>query len=193
MAALYPKPQSIRTRIAQGKDILHGADKRTRWYRRLQELIDIHVREMGGGDSITQAQFVLIRSAATMTVALEKLEVGFANEQELNVKKLSEYVTYVNALRRVFSELGMTGNPHVPLRQAQNGAPGYDVSTLTPEEREQFTILMHRVTNFGLNTLPRSDLALLLPMLRRVFRKDGLGTSSERPMDEIAPYTGDRT
>ena len=69
---------TTRSRVTNGSAVLPGVDGRSTWVRRLRDLISVHIEDLGGDDSISEAERSLVRRAATMTVELERMEAVFA-------------------------------------------------------------------------------------------------------------------
>ena len=73
-----------RSRISNGSSILPGVDRRSCWARRLRDLIDLHLSDLGGEDAASEAERSIIRRAACLTVELEHLELAFALAVQLH-------------------------------------------------------------------------------------------------------------
>src|SRR6478736_3754620 len=85
-----PKPQA-RSRVSNGSAVLPGVDGRSTWVRRLRDLIELHLNDLGGIEAVSQAQRSIVRRAATLTVELERLEARFANAGAANPDELDLY------------------------------------------------------------------------------------------------------
>jgi hypothetical protein len=187
MTSNYPLPRSLhfQSRVTKGKELLPGVDGRTRWARRLHDLVANHVQDLGGPKHVTQSQFALIRAAATTTIILEKWELQFATEQTVNIADLLGYQTTLNSLRRVLETLGL-GRVNPP----PDTAPVLDMSKLTPSEQQRFKMLSHTATDVGLHALSESNAQELHGLMERAAGR-GVGPSStdaayrDRPIHEI--------
>lgn len=187
MTSNYPVPRSrhFQSRVTKGKELLPGVDGRTRWARRLHDLVANHVQDLGGPKHVTQSQFALIRAAATTTIILEKWELQFATEQNVNIADLLGYQTTLNSLRRVLETLGLNRVAPPP-----DTAPVLDMSKLTPSEQQRFNMLSHTATEVGLHALSESNAQELYTLMERAGGR-GVGPSStdaayrDRPIHEI--------
>ena len=102
------RPKLPRSRITSGRSLLDGADHRFRWMRRLADLIDLHLSDLGGPDTATEAEKAIIRRAATLIVELENLERKFAlNGDGAGHKQLLLYQRCSNTLRRLLESVGL--------------------------------------------------------------------------------------
>lgn len=99
------KPQA-RSRISNGSATV-AADGRTIWVRRLRDLIEAHEADLGGTDSLSQAQRSLVRRAATLSVELERMEATFATAGKISADDLDSYQRASNTLRRHLEVLGL--------------------------------------------------------------------------------------
>ena len=97
---------TLRSRVTNGKTLFaEGGDMRAPWARRLRDVLELHLSDMGGADNASEAERSILRRAATLTVELERLEAKFA-EGNSNNKDLETYQRCANTLRRL---LGATG------------------------------------------------------------------------------------
>jgi hypothetical protein len=98
----------LRSAISNGTHVLHGIDHRSRWMRRLSDLISQHVADAGGEDYCSQAELVLIRRCAMLTLQLELMEHRWAeNDGEASAKQLEVYQRVANSLHRILAGLGL--------------------------------------------------------------------------------------
>ena len=82
-------------------------DGRSAWCRRLRDLLEAHIADLGGWDGISAGQLALVRRAVTLIVELERREVIFAQAGQADDVALSVYQTSVNSLRRLLETLGL--------------------------------------------------------------------------------------
>jgi len=82
-------------------------DGRTTWVRRLRDLIEAHVDDLGGADRISQAERSIVRRVATLTVELERMEAKFAEAGEALPQELDLYQRTAGNLRRLLEAIGM--------------------------------------------------------------------------------------
>jgi hypothetical protein len=86
---------------------LPGVDGRSTWVRRLRDLIEAHVGDLGGDDRISEAERSIVRRAATLTVELERLEAKFAVAGEAAPADLDLYQRTAGNLRRLLEAVGL--------------------------------------------------------------------------------------
>jgi hypothetical protein len=175
----------FRTRVSTGKELLPGIDGRSRWARRLHDLIANHVEDMGGPLHVSQAQFLLIKAAATTAIVLEKMEVKFAKQDGASFPEMLSYMSVLNSLRRTFESLGLERSPEAVRGTAQQDWSRWNPDLLEPKDAVRCKRLMHRWENEG-TSLPepvRNDLVELLdqcpvdPRNYRPLRPRIIGTS----------------
>ena len=98
-----------RSRVTNGK--LFAAtirDGRSGWSRRLQDLLSLHVADLGGEDVVSDAERSIIRRIATITVELEWIEQSFAlSKQGPTLEQLDLYFRGSNSLRRLLEAIGL--------------------------------------------------------------------------------------
>jgi hypothetical protein len=105
-AILAGKP-THRSRISNGSQLLPGVDHRSVWMRRLRDLIEVHVTDLGGNDSVSAAERSIVRRAATLTVELERMEGAFALAGEAAPDALDLYQRTAGNLRRLLESVGL--------------------------------------------------------------------------------------
>jgi hypothetical protein len=86
---------------------LSGVDGRSVWARRLRDLIDIHIEDLGGSDAVTAAERSIVRRASTLTVELERMEARFALAGEASAEELDLYSRTAGNLRRLLESVGL--------------------------------------------------------------------------------------
>lgn len=78
------------------------------WARRLKDLMRQHVLDLGGLENISQAELLLVRRAATLTIECERFETKFCfAEGGPDAKQLDAYQRAANSLRRLLTALGI--------------------------------------------------------------------------------------
>lgn len=102
---------TARSRITNGSATLPDADGRSRWVRRLRDLIELHTADLGGDDAVSEAERSIIRRAATLTVELERMELDFAKADGADAGALLRYQTAANSLRRLLESVGLRRRP----------------------------------------------------------------------------------
>lgn len=168
MGVTYPRVRAapLRTRISNGKELLAGIDGRSRWARRLHELVAIHIEEMGGPSQVSQAQFILIKAAANLVIVLEEQEVAFAREQGGSLASLMAYQTTLNSLRRTYESLGLERRE----LDARDVSP-FDLSKLTNPERRRFEQLHSLYLLKGLDGIHIDDLKVMTNLVAKATGK----------------------
>src|SRR5688500_17306224 len=60
-----------RSRVSNGRSLFaSGGDGRGPWARRLRDLVELHLSDLGGADRISEAEKSIVRRAATIAVEL---------------------------------------------------------------------------------------------------------------------------
>jgi hypothetical protein len=77
------------------------------WARRLRDLIELHIDDLGGIDAVSAAERSIVRRAATLTVELERLETTFALAGAALPQELDLYQRTAGNLRRLLEGLGL--------------------------------------------------------------------------------------
>jgi hypothetical protein len=105
-ATARPKdPQ--RSRVTNGSELVHGVDGRSVWVRRAKDIIHEVLSDLGGLDNTSAAERSIVRRAATLTIALERLEAKFATAGEASAADLDAYQRGANSLRRLLEAIGL--------------------------------------------------------------------------------------
>jgi hypothetical protein len=101
--------RKLRSAISNGSSLLGSeVDHRSAWMRRLKDLVDDHVSDLGGLDAMSQAEKVLVRRAAMLTLQAELMEKRWNETNgEASAKSLETYQRVVGALRRTLESLGL--------------------------------------------------------------------------------------
>ena len=82
-------------------------DGRSAWCRRLRDLLESHVNQLGGWPAVSHSEAVIIRRCATLTLELERRESAFARAGEIDDSSLAIYATASNSLRRLLEAIGL--------------------------------------------------------------------------------------
>jgi len=77
------------------------------WCRRMRDLIEAHVADLGGWDVITSAETALLRRSVVLIVELERRETLFAEVGRIDDDALCVYQSGANTLRRLLETLGL--------------------------------------------------------------------------------------
>jgi len=165
VSVIYPRVRAkpLRTRISNGKELLAGIDGRSRWARRLHELVAIHIEELGGQSRVSQAQFILVKAAANLVIVLEEQEVAFARDQGASLPALMAYQTTLNSLRRTYEVLGLDRKE----MDEQDRRPPYDLTKLSSSERKRLQHLSTLYTFKGMDEMNIEDLKTMTNLLRK--------------------------
>jgi hypothetical protein len=80
-----------------------------RWRRRLSDLIAMMNSDMGGETNTSEAEKMLIRKAAMLSLQTELIEQNWAENHDgvAPAKRLDEYQRTCSALRRILESLGL--------------------------------------------------------------------------------------
>jgi hypothetical protein len=100
------KPRA-RSRMTNRPAMTSGVDNRGTWARRLRDLIELHLNDLGGADAVSSAVRSIVRRAATLTVELERLEARFAAAGEAEAGELDLYQRTAGNLRRLLEAVGL--------------------------------------------------------------------------------------
>jgi hypothetical protein len=114
--APLPAKSTTRTRVTNGSEVLPNVDGRTLWVRRLRDLIESHLDDLGGADVVSEAERSIVRRAATLTVELERMESKFATAGQAEPADLDLYQRTAGNLRRLLEAVGLD-------RRARNVTP----------------------------------------------------------------------
>lgn len=100
---------SNRSAVTNGAQLfVEKIDHRSAWARRFRDLIQLHLLDLGGAESCSEAQVSLVRRAATLEIELERMEYEFARPDRVaGAKALDRYSMLSNTLRRLLTTLGL--------------------------------------------------------------------------------------
>jgi hypothetical protein len=100
-------PITTRSPITRGKALsVAGGDLRGPWARRMRDLMDLHLSDLGGPDNVSEAEASLVRRAAVIETELERLESRFASG-EGTASDLDLYQRASGNLRRLLEATGL--------------------------------------------------------------------------------------
>ena len=101
-----------RSAVTNGSRLLTEGDNRSSWARRMRDVIELHVSDLGGWVNVTEAEKSILRRAATLTVELERLEARFSNsDHSPRDCDLQTYQRLTNTLRRALEAVGIHRRP----------------------------------------------------------------------------------
>jgi hypothetical protein len=102
-------PAKQRSRVTNGK--LFAAtirDGRTGWSRRLQDLLSLHIADLGGEDMVSAAEHSICRRIAAITTELEWIEQSFKSSRKGPAPEVLDlYLRGSNNLRRLLEAIGL--------------------------------------------------------------------------------------
>ena len=100
---IAPTMACLRSNVTNGS-LLHDVDERSSWSRRWKDLIALL-----GSSEQTEAEKVLTKRAAQLTLQLELLEQRFSENEngEATTQQIEVYQRTLNTLRRVMITLGI--------------------------------------------------------------------------------------
>jgi hypothetical protein len=101
-AAVHKVP--ARSRVTNGRDILHGVDGRTATARRYRDLVANLISDAGGEDKISETRRQLIRRFSAQAVMAEQMEARLVMGEEID---LAQHCVVSSTLVRLASRLGI--------------------------------------------------------------------------------------
>ena len=105
---LKPSLACFRSSITNGSALLHDVDGRSATMRRLRDIVQAHVSDLGGADQLSEGQIALLRRAALLQLQTEMLETKFeVNEGAASRDELETYQRISNTLRRLLESLNL--------------------------------------------------------------------------------------
>lgn len=105
-----PKP-THRSAVSNGSALLPNVDGRSTWARRLRDVMELHLDDLGGEAMVSEAERSIVRRIATLTVEMERLEAEFANAGGAKAAELDLYQRTSGNLRRLLESIGMKRRP----------------------------------------------------------------------------------
>src|SRR5262249_52536918 len=100
--------RKLRSAITNGSSVLADIDHRSAWMRRLRDLIQLHMSDLGGDDNVSEAERSLVRRASMLELQCELLEQRFAPAEggAATSAQLADYQRAAGTLRRLVTSLG---------------------------------------------------------------------------------------
>lgn len=98
------KPKRKSSAVTSGRRLFVEGDGRSPWSRRYRDLIAGHVSDLGGHDTLSEAQKSLIRRASAIECELEQMEGQLSLGEEVD---LDVFTRSSSHLRRIFETLGI--------------------------------------------------------------------------------------
>jgi hypothetical protein len=100
-----------RSRITNGSALLPDIDGRSIWARRLRDVLQLHLDDLGGEDAVSEAERSLLRRAAVLTTECEFLEAKIAqahNEGRSPPERdMDLYLRCAGVLKRLLETVGL--------------------------------------------------------------------------------------
>jgi hypothetical protein len=93
-----------RSAITSGRQLFVNGDPNSAWSRRFDDLIQGHIADLGGADTLSEAQFSLIRRAAAIECELERLDARLSLGELVD---MDAYARVSGHLRRLFETIGL--------------------------------------------------------------------------------------
>src|SRR5262249_14835002 len=102
-----------RSAVTNGQRLFVAAgDGRGPWARRMRDVIELHISDLGGLENASEAERSIIRRAATLTIELERLEAKFSTlPNGPRDSDLDMYQRCSNSLRRLLESIGIQRRP----------------------------------------------------------------------------------
>ena len=105
-------PSRQRSAVTNRSRLLEGGDGRGPWARRMRDVIELHISDLGGLENASEAEKSIIRRAATLTIELERLEAKFSTlPNGPRDSDLDMYQRCSNSLRRLLETIGIKRVP----------------------------------------------------------------------------------
>lgn len=100
--------RKLRSAISNGSSLLAGCDHRSAQMRRLKDLFNDHVADLGGVENLSTAELALVRRSSMLILQLEIMEGRWQeNKGEASAKQIECYQRVANTLRRLLESLGL--------------------------------------------------------------------------------------
>jgi hypothetical protein len=90
---------------------VEAGDGRGPWARRMRDVIELHISDLGGVDAASEAERSIIRRIATLTIELERLEAKFSTTNTPRDSDIELYQRLANTLRRLLEAIGIKRVP----------------------------------------------------------------------------------
>jgi hypothetical protein len=99
-----PLPSRQRSAVTNGRRLFVDGDGNSAWSRRFRDLAAQHAADLGGADTLSEAQSSLIRRVAAIEVELERQEGRMSLGEGVD---LDAYTRAAGHLRRLLETLGI--------------------------------------------------------------------------------------
>jgi hypothetical protein len=103
-ARLAARPRTPRSAVTSGRQLFIAGDPNSAWARRYADLFVGHINDLGGPDTLSDAQFSLIRRATAIECELERLDALLSVGTPVD---MDSYARVSGHLRRLFETIGL--------------------------------------------------------------------------------------
>ena len=99
------RPANLRSKVTNGSRVFAvGGDGYSPWTRRWRDLVELHVSDASGTDTMSEAELSLCRRCATLEISLEQMEAAMSEGKEADPEI---YARIASHLRRLLETLGL--------------------------------------------------------------------------------------
>jgi hypothetical protein len=106
-SSIESKLAYARSRAGNGNIFGRDVDRRSSWARRMRDLLNDQIADLGGFDEVSAAEHNIVRRVATITTELELLERKFVDANGAKPQDLQLYLTASNTVRRLLEAVGL--------------------------------------------------------------------------------------
>lgn len=104
-----------RAKVSNGTTLLPIGDNRSVWCRRVKDLIQAHLNDLGGPEQCSEAERSIVRRISTLTCELETLEASFSANGGASERQLDLYSRVSSTVRRLLEAIGIRVRRPKPL------------------------------------------------------------------------------
>ena len=105
------RPPATRSRVTNGRQLLPMVDGRSAWARRMRDLMELHLDDLGGAENTSEAERSIVRRVAVIETELEYQEAQFAELRQAgkdpSERMLDLYSRLASSLRRLLESIGI--------------------------------------------------------------------------------------
>ncbi len=108
-----PRHRRAKSKVTNGTKFLGAVDGRTKWVKRVHDLLAQTVVNLGGEEHVSQAQYLIAKSAAVISVQLEMTEAKLREESggAVPMPDLLAYQTMANSRRLCLKASALSASP----------------------------------------------------------------------------------
>jgi hypothetical protein len=140
------RPKKTRSAVTNGRRAFVDGDGNSAWYRRRRDILELHLQDMGGRASLSEAQISLASRAASIEVQLEQMEGTLSKGGTVD---LDAFTRASSHLRRILETMGVARAQRdvTPLRVegVATPSPVPDLSQLSGAELDRLYSLLAEV------------------------------------------------